>query len=195
MRRIGGVILAAGGSTRMGEPKQVLELQDEPLVHAAVRAAQEGGCDIVCVVTGNAREAVEAAVADLGPVLAHNETWRSGMGGSVRHGVRAVLPASAVVLLACDQPAVTAETIRSLIDAHDRTGQRIVASRYAGTLGVPAIFDQSCFGELCALAGDRGAKTLIQADLARVAMVDFPDGAHDLDSPDDFLAWRSRGRG
>ncbi|HZJ16548.1 MAG TPA: NTP transferase domain-containing protein [Chthoniobacteraceae bacterium] len=75
MRRIGGITLAAGGSTRMSEPKQLLEFHGESLEHAAVRAAQEGGCDVVYVVTGHARGAVENAVADLRP-LVHNERWQ-----------------------------------------------------------------------------------------------------------------------
>jgi molybdenum cofactor cytidylyltransferase len=190
MRTIGGVILAAGGSTRMGEPKQLLEFQSESLVHAAVRAAREGGCGIVCVVTGHAREAVENAVADLRPVFVHNEHWPRGMGRSVRLGVSAIRNVSAVVLLACDQPAVNAETVRSLIAQYDRTRHPIVASRYAGTLGIPALFDQSCFPELRALPDDHGAKLVIHAKPERVAPLDFPAAALDLDSPEDVQAWR-----
>ena len=97
MRRIGGIVLAAGGSTRLGEPKQLLEFDGETLVHAAVRAAQEGGCDVVCVVTGHASTAVENAVADLRPLLVHNEDWQRGMGSSIRLGLNIIQPASAVV--------------------------------------------------------------------------------------------------
>jgi molybdenum cofactor cytidylyltransferase len=192
MRRIGGIILAAGGSTRMGTPKQLLEFHGESLVHAAVRAAQEGRCDVVCVVSGHAREAVENAVADLTPLLAHNKNWQRGMGSSVRLGVSAIQPASAIVLLACDQPAVNGDTIRTLIEQHHQTGQPIVASRYWGTLGIPALFDQSCFAELHALPDDRGAKAVIQADPARVLAFDFSAGALDLDTPDDVRACRCR---
>ena len=192
MRRIGGIILAAGGSTRMGAPKQLLEFHGESLVHAAVRAAHEGGCDVVCVVTGHAREAVENAVADLTPLLVHNENWQRGVGSSVRLGVSAVQPASAIILLACDQPAVNGDTIRSLVERHRQSDRPIVASQYSGTLGVPALFDQSCFAELHALPDDRGAKSVIQADPARVNAFDFPGGTFDLDSQDDVRAWRCR---
>ncbi|RYD76485.1 MAG: nucleotidyltransferase family protein [Verrucomicrobiaceae bacterium] len=192
MRRIGGVILAAGGSTRLGQPKQLLEFEGETLVHAAARAAQEGGCDQVCVVTGHAREAVEEAVSDLRPVLVHNEDWQHGMGSSVRLGVKAVHTASAVVVLACDQPAVDAQVIRALIERYEQTGQAIVASNYSGTLGVPALFDHSCFAELQRLSGERGAKAIIQANPARVIHFEFPGGALDLDSPDDLTAWQAR---
>src|SRR3954470_6464806 len=98
MRGIGGVILAAGGSTRLGEPKQLLHFKGETLVHAAVRAARDGGCDLVCVVTGHARQGVENAVTDLHPMFVHNDHWERGMGTSVRLGVEAIQTASAVVL-------------------------------------------------------------------------------------------------
>ena len=192
MRRIGAIILAAGGSTRMGAPKQLLELHGESLVHAAVRAAQEGGCDIVCVVTGHAQKSVENAVADLAPQLVHNEIWQRGIGSSVRLGVSTIQPASAIILLACDQPAVNGDTIRALIEQHHQTRQPIVASRYSGTFGIPALFAQSCFTELHGLSNDRGAKAVIQTDSARVIPFDFPAGAYDLDSPDDVRAWRCR---
>jgi len=191
MRSIGGIILAAGGSTRLGQPKQLLEFHGETLVHASVRAAQEGGCDRVCVVTGHAREAVEKAVADLRPLLVHNENWQRGMGSSVRVGVSAVQAASAFVLLACDQPAVDAEVIRSLIELHHRTGRAIVASHYSGTLGIPALFHASVFNELQTLPDDRGAKAVIERNIAEVTRLEFAAGALDVDSPHDLRTWRT----
>jgi molybdenum cofactor cytidylyltransferase len=192
MRSIGGVILAAGGSTRLGEPKQLLESAGETLVHAAVRAAREGGCEVVCVVTGRAGKEVENAVADLHPLIARNEDWERGMGSSIRVGVNAIQPVSAVVLLACDQPAVDGEVIRSLIKLHEQIGRAIVASHYMGTLGIPALFAESCFAELLSLPDERGAKAVIQRDAERVAKFEFSDGALDLDSPEDLQAWRTR---
>lgn len=192
MPRIGGIILAAGGSTRMGEPKQLIEIHGAPLVQHAVRAAQEGGCDAVCVVTGQAREAVERAVAALGPQLVHNEHWQRGMGTSIRLGLSAIQPVSAVILLACDQPAVNGTVIRSLIEHHHQTGLPIVASRYADTLGIPALFGECCFAELNDLPDDRGAKSVIQAEPMRVASFAFPAGAIDLDTPEDVRAWQGR---
>jgi molybdenum cofactor cytidylyltransferase len=191
MPRIGGIILAAGGSTRMGEPKQLLSLQGSALVCNAVQAAQQGGCDVVCVVTCHAQREVESTVAALHPLLAHNEEWQRGMGTSIRLGVSSIQPVSAIILLACDQPAVNSTVIRSLIEHYHRTGLPIVASRYANTLGIPALFDQSCFPELNNLPDDRGAKPVIQADPTRVSSFDFPAGAIDLDSPEDVTAWKS----
>jgi molybdenum cofactor cytidylyltransferase len=192
MRRIGGIILAAGGSTRLGEPKQLLEFNGETLVHAAVRAALAGGCDVVCVVTGHAPEAVEESVADLSPQLVHNADWQRGIGSSLRLGLSCIQPVSATVVLACDQPAVTADIVRALIDLHDRTRREVIASLYSGTLGIPVLFGQSCFAELQGLPDDRGAKAVIRADPTRVAVFDFHEGSFDLDSQEHLEAWRQR---
>lgn len=189
MPRIGGIILAAGGSTRMGEPKQLLEVNGVPLVYAAAHAAKEGGCDVVCVVTGHAHEAVEQAAAALSPMIVRNEHWQRGMGSSIRIGVEAVQPVSAVILMACDQPAVNSTVIRALIELHHQTGLPVVASQYADTLGIPALFDESCFAELCSLPDEHGAKAIIQARMERVAAYSFPAGALDLDRPEDVQEW------
>ncbi len=190
MRKIGGIVLAAGGSTRLGQPKQLLELRGETLVHAAVSVAIEGGCDVVSVVTGHARQAVEAAVAELRPICVHNEHWRLGMGGSLRCGLESLPAVSAVIVMACDQPGLDAQVIRSLIKRYEEGGFTIVASRYSGTLGIPALFDQSCFSELHRLPDKSGAKAVINADPRRTTLVEFPLGAFDLDTPEDLQSWR-----
>jgi molybdenum cofactor cytidylyltransferase len=192
MGRIAGVVLAAGASTRLGQPKQILVVNGETLVHAAVRAARDGGCDIVCVITGDSNTTVESAVADLHALIVHNTEWRQGLGTSIRAGVEQMADASAVVLLACDQPAVDGKIVSSLIDLHHQSGRPIVASRYAGTVGIPALFHRSCFAEFRNLADEDGAKGLIAADPSRVAYLEFPDGALDLDLPADVEAWRKK---
>lgn len=189
MRGIGGLILAAGGSTRLGEPKQLITLHGETLVHAAVRAAQEGGCDPVCVVTGHAGGAVAEAVADLCPLRVHNDEWPRGIGHSLRLGLAHLPPVSAVVILACDQPAVTRDIVRALIEQHQQSGCAIAAAHYAGTTGIPALFDAACFPELRELPDDRGAKAVILADPRRVTTLSFEAGAYDLDTPADLQAW------
>ncbi|WP_395747427.1 NTP transferase domain-containing protein [Prosthecobacter sp.] len=191
MHRISGIVLAAGGSTRMGRTKQLLQVRGAALVCHAVRAAQEGGCDCVCVVTGHAQEEVQRAVSPLEPLLVYNEHWERGMGTSIRLGLRTIQPASAIILLTCDQPAVTSSIVRSLIETHLQTMLPIVASRYADTLGIPALFAASCFAELNALPDEHGAKTLIHGDPTRVASIDFPAGALDLDTPQDMKAWQA----
>lgn len=159
-------------------------------MHAAARSALDGGCDPVCVVTGHGSGEVETAVSDLPLISAHNGNWQHGMGSSIRAGLAAVGNVEAIVILACDQPAVTGGTVASILDLHRESRKAIVASSYAGTLGIPALFDRDCFDELFALSDSKGAKSLIEADPGRVAVFGFPGGALDLDTPEDLEAWR-----
>ena len=190
MGGVGAIVLAAGNSSRLGQLKQLLEPNGETLVHSAVRAAIEGGCEIVCVVTGAEHENVEQAVADLHPVLVHNDEWRHGIGSSIRLGVKRLRDCSALVLLACDQPALDSSIVRMLIQTQEQTGRSIVASHYAETLGIPALFSCDCFEELLRLPDDHGAKSLITIDPNRVAQIEFANGAMDIDTEKDLQAWR-----
>jgi molybdenum cofactor cytidylyltransferase len=195
MNEVGAIVLAAGSSSRLGQPKQLLEFNGEALVHSGVRAAVEGGCEIVCVVTGAERETVERAIADFHPLLVHNGEWARGVGSSIRVGVQRLCDCAAVVLLTCDQPAVDAGIIESLIEQHRKTGRPVVASHYADTLGIPALFHRSLFPELERLPDTTGAKGLIEMDPGRVAKIEFPEGAIDIDSPGDLQAWQRTRRG
>jgi molybdenum cofactor cytidylyltransferase len=201
MLNVGAVILAAGGSSRFGEPKQLLAFGGETLVRRAVRAASEAGCDPVIVVVGEIGDAIRSELdirdsrMSSGPargnltraIIVENVDWRNGVGASIRRGLQE-LPRSvdAVVLLACDQPFVDAAIVGKLIAAWKETGRTIAASCYANTLGVPTLFDRSCFAALLSLPDDSGAKSLIAARSDEVASVPFEDGAIDIDTPEDF---------
>lgn len=186
MRAVGAVILAAGGSTRLGQPKQLLTIEGESLVRRSVRAASEGGCAPIVVVVGDDAERIEADLRGTSARLVENAAWRLGVGTSIRRGLEHLLQLDAVVLLACDQPFVDAAVIEALIAEARTSGKAIVASSYAQTLGIPALFDRSCFSSLLALANDSGAKALIEADPGRVARIPFERGALDIDTPADF---------
>ena len=185
MRNLGAVILAAGGSSRLGRPKQLLTFRGETLVRGAVRAAVEAGCDRIVVVVGENGEAIRNELQSTPAAVVENPDWQKGLGTSIRRGVQEIAGSmNAVVLLTCDQPFVDANVITALSSAHERTGKAIVASRYADTLGVPALFDRSCFEALRALAASAGAKSLIEShDAATIA---FEEGAIDIDTPEDF---------
>jgi molybdenum cofactor cytidylyltransferase len=201
MRKLGAVILAAGGSSRLGRPKQLLALNGETLVRRAVRAASEAGCHPVIVVVGEIGDTIRSeldirdsrissglALENLTrAMIVENAEWRNGIGTSIRRGLQQ-LPRSvdAVVLLACDQPFVDASIVGKLIAAWEETGRPITASYYANTLGVPALFDRSCFEALLNLPDDSGAKSLIAARPDDVASIAFEDGAIDIDTPADF---------
>ena len=190
MRDVGAVILAAGASSRLGQPKQLLSFQGESLLRRAVRSALEAGCPYVTAVAGDARDRIEMELRGTPAVVAENSEWRRGLGTSVRCGLRHLLSSrpeiDAVVLLVCDQPFLDADVIRSLIARQESSGKPIVASSYAGTLGIPALFHHTCFESLLALPDDSGAKMLIESRSADVAQVEFEKGAIDIDTPEDF---------
>jgi molybdenum cofactor cytidylyltransferase len=189
-KTIGAVVLAAGVSKRLGMSKQMLEFRGEPLVRRAASAASQAGCSPIVVVTGAKAEATRHALHKLNVREVENQQWQSGLSSSIRAGVAAVIEASertdAVVLMLCDQPFVTREVVRKLINAYRETGCSIVASSYGETFGVPALFEKSHYRELMALEGAVGAKQVIQKHLARAQLVNFPEGAIDIDTPDDL---------
>jgi molybdenum cofactor cytidylyltransferase len=190
MPNAGAIILAAGGSRRFGRPKQLVAFQSESLVHRSVRVATEAGITSIAVVAGESMDAIKGEVRETSAAVVENRDWELGLGTSIRCGLqnlRASVPdLEAVVIIACDQPFVEASIIAALLEERQRSGKPIVASSYAGTLGIPALFDRSCFEELLALPDDSGAKALIESRQHEVAQIKFEHGAIDIDTPADL---------
>ena len=183
---VAAVILAAGASTRLGQPKQLVELGGERLLERAVRTAREAGLSPVIVVVG-ARAAEITAQCNLREAqIVRCERWAEGMSQALAAGVAAVAEtnASSCVVLTTDMPFITSLHLQSL---SKRRGE-VRASEYAGRKGVPAHFPRSTFSELLRLEGDTGARDLLQAAVA----VDLNDNALDIDTPQDLAAARSR---
>jgi len=189
-KTIGVVIVAAGGSSRLGQPKQLLRFLGKSLVHDIVVAACQAGCSPVIVVIGTDSEKITGELRSTSAVIVENGNWQRGIGSSIRAGVQGLIDYApeidAVVLLVCDQPFVNANTIRNLIKLREETKRTIVASRYADTVGVPALFDRSLFGELLSLGNEAGAKSIILRNRERVAEVKFPEGEIDIDTREDW---------
>lgn len=187
------IILAAGASTRLGQPKQLLRLPQfsgETLLDRAIRLAQQAGADPVFVVLGAHAEEIQcnAQLPDCTVLL--NPDWPEGMASSLRTGIRAVMEqlpqAPAALLMVCDQPALTAEHLRQLLASHDAEPEIIVASWYANRSGVPVVVPSTMFPALLELRGDQGARAILKQDAMRVKEVAFPDGTWDIDSPEDL---------
>lgn len=188
--RCGLVILAAGASRRMGSPKQLIEIDGRPLLVRAIEAALAAPVWPVVVVLGANAVAIRPVIGHLPVLVVENPAWSEGMASSIREGVATLRQFSrtldAAVLALCDQPGFSAATVESLLAAHRATGRGIVAARYSGRLGAPALFAREHFAALTALTGEEGARDLLNADPARVAAVELPELARDLDTPADL---------
>ncbi|MFM8336248.1 MAG: NTP transferase domain-containing protein [Opitutaceae bacterium] len=188
--RCGLVILAAGASRRMGSPKQLIEIDGRPLLVRAIEAALAAPVWPVVVVLGANATAIRPVIGHLPVLVVDNPAWAEGMASSIREGVATLRQFSrtldAAVLALCDQPGFSAASVESLLAAHRATGRGIVAARYAGRLGAPALFTRGHFAALSALTGEEGARDLLNADPTLVAAVDLPELARDLDTPADL---------
>ncbi len=189
---VGAVVLAAGSSSRMGSPKQILKFRGESLLKRAALAALGAGCRPVIVVTGAHAGLSRVELDGLDVLEVFNPHWETGMASSVRAGVEALLNAdadlTAAVLMLCDQPHVTADIISGLIAAHRAAGSLpLVASTYGGSFGVPALFGRALFAELAQLQGAAGARQVIKRHASEAHFLSFPNGEVDVDTPDDFL--------
>lgn len=188
MPDVGLILLAAGGSTRMGRPKQLLPYEGRTLLRRAAETAVESGCDPIVVVLGYDAAAMRSELDGLRVGIEVNADWEKGMGGSIRRGlvaVRRVKSVDAVVVMLCDQPDVTADVLRALIERWQQSDKPVCASAYGDTVGPPCVFAASEFSRLAAIAEQQGAKQVILSATA-VERVPFDAGVTDVDTPADY---------
>lgn len=190
--RFGAIILAAGASTRMGEPKQLLSLDGKPLVVRAAEIALAASAWPVVVVLGAHAEKIRPTLARLPVLIAENPAWPEGMAASIRVGITTLQQFSrtldAALIALCDQPAFTSAVIGQLLAAQRFTGRTIVAARYSGRHGAPALLLRDHFPALTALTGESGARDLLNDPSGQVTSVELPALAQDLDTPADYAA-------
>jgi molybdenum cofactor cytidylyltransferase len=188
-QQIAGIVLAAGRSSRMGQPKQLLDWHGMPLVRVAVVQALDAHLDDIVVVTGGAHQDVERALAGLPVRLVQNARFAEGQSTSLHAGIMALRPdtAAAIVMLG-DQPFVSAAIIDALADAWRAGAARIIAPSYRGRRGNPVLFDRTLFAELLAIGGDQGARELLTRRKDAVQLVPFDDDRPllDIDTPEDL---------
>lgn len=186
----GIVILAAGESSRMGRPKQLLPWHGKPLLRHVAEAALSIGPALVCAVLGANAAEVRPSLDGTPVITADNAAWSDGMASSLRCGLETVTrlrpDLDGVIFLVCDQPHVTEELLTAMLRAAQGEGRTVVACEYDGATGVPAWFHRCHFPELLALHGAQGARQVMRAHEATLARVPFADGSADLDTPDDY---------
>ena len=187
--QVAAVVLAAGGSTRMGQPKQLLPVGGQPMVRRVTAAACTAELAQVVVVVGAHADRVRQTLAGLPVDVVFNESWAEGMSTSVQVGLNALASGiQAVLIILADQPGLTPNLLDTLVARYHATRAAIVAPFYQGQRGNPVLFDRSLVGELEATRGDQGGRMLVlhhERDMERVD-VDDPSVLLDVDTRQDY---------
>lgn len=190
MHKTGTVILAAGSSTRLGLPKQLLSYNGKTLLQHAIDEAANAGTDPIVVVLGfKADEIVETIKHDNIEIFI-NAHWEQGMASGIAGGVSKAISLNEnleqLIITVCDQPFVTASLFNELNKVQQETQMHIIASAYADTIGTPVLFTKKYFSQLLELTGEEGAKKILKANIDDVAAVEFSPGEIDIDTVDDY---------
>jgi len=187
--QIAGIILAAGGSSRFGPPKQLLDFHGKPFVRAIAEKAVSAGLDPVVVVTGSNGNDVKQAVDGCQVRVVENPEWEKGQSTSIRAGL-SVLPSKCggVVFLLSDQPQVTVEVLRSLVEYHSRDLPAVLAPYVNDKRANPVLFDRETFDDLLNLKADQGGRAIFSK--FSPAYMDWADDRllMDVDTPEDYLS-------
>lgn len=195
MNSCGIVILAAGASTRLGKPKQLLQHHGKTLLDHSINEAISAKADAVVVILGKNADLFQNKINNQKINVVINKDWEEGMASSVRLGLGTLLKIKpyidAVIFMVCDQPHISSIILNELITTQQKTTKQIVTCNYGGAIGPPALFHKKYFRELAKLKGDVGARNIIQQNMNDVATVLFPEGKIDIDTKEDFDALKN----
>lgn len=183
------ILLAAGESSRLGTPKQLLMYKDKPMLQHSINMTRTLGLETVLVL-GAYSDQILGQVDTYDIKVVQNENWHEGLASSVRSGLEGALMANpdmeAVILMLCDQPLLTLDIIEKMIDKYLDSALPIVHCDYGKATGPPTLFHQSMFPNLLQLQGQEGAKKVVKTYTDKVALVDFADGKWDIDTMEDY---------
>ena len=195
--RFAAILLAAGPSSRLGQAKQLVRVDGESLVRRTARLLLSVDPVSLTVVTGFADDAVEQELSDLPVRFARNDDWEQGMGGSIACGVQNISEeVDGVLITLCDQWRIEGSDYLRLISMWKTNISRITASSWindkASVYGPPTLFPRNYIRELTGLMGSKGAKAVIDQNLANAQFVKIENAAYDLDRPEDLEQLISR---
>jgi molybdenum cofactor cytidylyltransferase len=186
----GVIILAAGAASGMGKPKMLLPFSTTNILTHIIQEAKSVHPDCLCIVSGFYHEEILRNIDGKGLDIVYNENWKEGMAGSIKKGLTALLrkepDLSSVLLLLGDQPYLNGIVLEEMYALYSNNHKGIVAARYGSVTGPPALFDKKYFSQLLELKGDTGAKSILQQNEADCSLIDFPLGAIDIDTPEDY---------
>ncbi len=184
------LIMAAGASRRLGQPKQLWEYKGETLIRRISNEAINANIGHVTVVTGYDHENIGKQISDLNLDVFFNAEWDEGLGASIRNGLKHVLmerpDTNAILLTMSDQPKVDAKHLKKLAKAYDPNRPMVIASAYSSTFGVPVLIDSFYFEELKELKGDEGGKKILANYIKNIVEIPFIEGKIDIDEEKDL---------
>ena len=178
------LILAAGNSSRLGQPKQLIEFEGQTLIERVTETALMVSDNILIIFGGNS-ELIIPKIERFSDTIStiFNPNWQQGMGTSIRIGVENLAEKSdAILILLSDQPFISSLLLKNMIQIFQKSLNPIVSCLYNQQLGVPMLFDKSVFPELIKLSGDRGAKSFLHLYKDNISTIDFPEGIIDIDT-------------
>lgn len=188
--KTGIVILAAGSSSRLGQPKQLLTYKNTTLLKNTINEASLIPNAVIIVVTGSNHELIKEQIESEEIKISFNPDWEMGMSSSIAKGLSDLLleypQIEKCIFAVCDQPFVSTAIFENLIDQYNKTKKGIAASAYAKTLGTPVLLDKKYFKELLELKGQEGAKKIINKFLDDTVAVPFEKGNIDIDTMEDY---------
>ena len=184
------LILAAGGSSRMGKAKQLLPVQHTTLLGVAIENAQKSNAKQLYCVLGEHAEQIQETIEKYSINIIHNPNYKNGLSSSIVKGIKHLKskPIDAILVMLADQPKVDTSYLNALIDSFYNHSSKISASNYSGIYGVPAIFPKKYIEKLLNLKGDKGAKDLLNSKKEQVISL-TSDKLIDIDTQDEYLSF------
>lgn len=178
----------------MKQPKMLMQFNGTTFIQHIIHTAKQIPTTNIAVVTGCYHSLLQPILADEALDIVYNDEWEKGMGTSIKKGIEYLTESSITncFILVCDQPYITETLLNKMLQQKEATGNGIVACSYGNTFGTPVLFDQRYFNLLKQLDGPIGAKKIVQQFLADTVMVDFPDGATDIDTLEDYQGLQKR---
>jgi molybdenum cofactor cytidylyltransferase len=186
---IGCLILAAGSSSRLGRPKQLLKYNQKTLIENTISTVLAAEISPIYVALGSDFELIRDAIHNCPVKIIHHHAWQEGIGSSIRTGISYMENENhfdAILIMLCDQPHIGSEHLKDLIRAFSQKEKSIIATGYGKHTGVPALFDRKIFPSLKELSGDKGAKDIINKNSDDIYVINFEQAAIDIDTPEDF---------
>jgi len=185
--KIAIIILAAGSSSRLGRPKQLILKDGETLIRSVAKMAMDLQEDRVLVITGAFDKEVRQSLEGLDITVIYNDEWQEGIASSIRKGIGQLegMDYEGALFLVCDQVKLNLPLLKEIVQSYRAGNSSVVCCRYGTQLGIPALLDAAHFPELLQLRGDRGAKALIQASDDKT-IIEFEEGIWDIDEPGDL---------